>query len=432
FEIEYWSTVISHYDQLSQSELKELEVHIQHGIPSALRGTLWPLLAKRLEIDLEDHYIELLRQDSIYEKAIIRDLHRTFPNHPYFQSKEGQDSLFNVVKAYSLYDPEVGYCQGLSFIAGPLLLNMPEEGAFCLLVQLMHRYQLRGHFNTQLGLLRQRLYQLDGLILEHMPHIHRHFDELEITSDMYATQWFLTLFAYRLPLNIVYHLFDLFFVEGVDCLFRIGLVLLSKNQSTILSLDFDSLVTYLKDDIFIPYNDDITDLLCEASNIKISSNLLDRLAKEYEIQTIKEDTEAGLMRSLKKKNRALVEELKNKEAGNHIIRTEYNIITEELKMTQVQLAHMEDKHEGLKHQVNELCSVVKMIPSQIEEQMQSDMDDLYVENQSLTEKNSLLQGHLTDLESLIIEMKMKYAESETDRELLSRKLKGLKKWIDNV
>lgn len=125
--IEFWSKVISDFSNFNQSENKLLSFQVQRGIPSALRGTIWPLLAKKVETGLQDDYIHLLKQESVYEKAITRDLHRTFPHHPYFQSAVGQESLFNVVKAYSLYDPEVGYCQGLSFVAGPLLLNVKKK-----------------------------------------------------------------------------------------------------------------------------------------------------------------------------------------------------------------------------------------------------------------------------------------------------------------
>ena len=72
--------------------------------------------------------MELLKLSSPYEKMIIRDLSRTFPKHDFFKRADGlgQESLFNVMKAYSLYDSEVGYCQGLSFIAGALLLNVSQ------------------------------------------------------------------------------------------------------------------------------------------------------------------------------------------------------------------------------------------------------------------------------------------------------------------
>ncbi|KAH3831246.1 hypothetical protein DPMN_104508 [Dreissena polymorpha] len=51
---------------------------------------------------------------------------RTFPGHPYFslQLGSGQLALFNLLKAYSLMDQDVGYCQGLSFVAGILLMHV--------------------------------------------------------------------------------------------------------------------------------------------------------------------------------------------------------------------------------------------------------------------------------------------------------------------
>jgi hypothetical protein len=86
---------------------------------------IWQLFSKSKDPELEEQYMRLLKEDSVYEKAILRDLPRTFPKHEYFETDgPGQQALFNVVKAYSLYDAEVGYCQGLAFIVGPLLLNV--------------------------------------------------------------------------------------------------------------------------------------------------------------------------------------------------------------------------------------------------------------------------------------------------------------------
>jgi hypothetical protein len=115
----------------SPSDLaKKLSKAIQRGIPSTLRGIMWQLMSSSKDPDLEQVYSSLLKQTSSHEKAISRDLSRTFPNHEYFKeggvpgTGTGQENLFNVVKAYSLYDEEVGYCQGLQFIVGPLLLNV--------------------------------------------------------------------------------------------------------------------------------------------------------------------------------------------------------------------------------------------------------------------------------------------------------------------
>lgn len=107
---------------------KELSSHIHKGIPPSLRGTVWQLVSnsKQLAVMEEQHYMNLLRTPSPYDKMIQRDLARTFPNNKYFKEKDGvgQEALYNVVRAYSIYDPEVGYCQGLAFIVGPLLLNV--------------------------------------------------------------------------------------------------------------------------------------------------------------------------------------------------------------------------------------------------------------------------------------------------------------------
>jgi hypothetical protein len=91
---------------------------------------MWQLMSSSKDPSLEQIYSDLLKQTSTHEKAIQRDLSRTFPNHDYFKeggvpgTGTGQENLFNVVKAYSIYDEEVGYCQGLQFIVGPLLLNV--------------------------------------------------------------------------------------------------------------------------------------------------------------------------------------------------------------------------------------------------------------------------------------------------------------------
>lgn len=86
---------------------------------------IWQLFGKSKNVKLEEQYMQLLKEESVYEKAIARDLPRaSFISHEYFQLQDGQDALFNVVKAYSLYDTEVGYSQSLLHITGPLLLNV--------------------------------------------------------------------------------------------------------------------------------------------------------------------------------------------------------------------------------------------------------------------------------------------------------------------
>lgn len=123
--LEFWSKVVSDYNGFAKGNPKAIIQHIQRGgIPPTLRGMVWQLLMKSKDSGLEEKYLELLKSESVYEKAIWRDVPRTFADQEYFSRKEGQDALFNMAKAYSLYDTQVGYCHGIAFVAGPLLLNV--------------------------------------------------------------------------------------------------------------------------------------------------------------------------------------------------------------------------------------------------------------------------------------------------------------------
>jgi hypothetical protein len=92
---------------------------------------------------------------------------------------------------------------------------MPEEHAFCCLVHFMHTYQFRSLYTPKMELLELRLYQFDHLVQELLPKIHDHLVNEGIRSTMYASQWFLTLFAYRFPLKLVYRILDIVFATGV-------------------------------------------------------------------------------------------------------------------------------------------------------------------------------------------------------------------------
>lgn len=139
----FWGSVVQGYEQVALTHPKELSKAIQQGIPPVIRGAVWQLMSSSKSVDLEEVYKALLKLSSPHEKAIMKDLNRTFPNHKYFKEGGGvgQEGLFMVVKAYSLYviylvshlamlisvdryDQEVGYTQGLAFIVAALLLNV--------------------------------------------------------------------------------------------------------------------------------------------------------------------------------------------------------------------------------------------------------------------------------------------------------------------
>lgn len=115
---------------------------------------------------IRSKYMDYLKSSSPCEKIIRRDIARTFPEIEYFREERGagQAGLFNVMKAYSVHDSEVGYCQGSAFLVGLLLMQMPEEDAFAILVKMMEDYRLREMYKPTMAELGLCIYQLECLV----------------------------------------------------------------------------------------------------------------------------------------------------------------------------------------------------------------------------------------------------------------------------
>merc|ERR1719319_921939 len=172
--------------------------------------------------------------------------YRTYPEHQFFAEKDGvgQEKLFNVMKAYSVHDREVGYCQGSAFIVGLLLMQMPEEESFAVLVKIMEDYRMREMFKPSMAELGLCMYQLDTLVQEHIPDLYVHFQSQAIHTNLYASSWFLTLFTTSLPLPIACRVMDCFLSEGIEVIFRLSLTLLLLGKADLLLRDMEGVIKY--------------------------------------------------------------------------------------------------------------------------------------------------------------------------------------------
>ncbi|KAF9566748.1 RabGAP/TBC [Agrocybe pediades] len=344
---DFWGAVISDYGSFAAERPAELAQAIQKGIPSTLRGMMWQHMAASKDPELEATYLKLLKETSPHEKAITRDLGRTFPHHDFFTDGQGigQENLFNVLKAYSLYDPLVGYCQGLPFIVAILLLNMPDEEAFSLLVRLMTVYDLQGHFLPEMPKLQLRLFQFDRLVEEILPVLHVHFLRQGIKSSMFCSQWFLTLFSYRFPLEIVFRIYDNCLANGIEAIFGFSVMLLKKNEEKLLSLKFDEILSFLNTKLFDCYllevdeeNTEQTsqpkyrvdEFVSEATSLRVTPFMLDSYRHEYEDIVREANKHAVQIDELRTSNRALSNQVKTLEHNLATLNVEHVEVLNEL------------------------------------------------------------------------------------------------------
>ncbi|KAG0078310.1 GTPase-activating protein [Linnemannia elongata] len=426
--VDYWGSLMHDYNGVVKKNPKQLTVMIQKGVPSAIRGLIWQLLAQSKDAQLEATYADLLKETSSHEKQIQRDMSRTFPNHEYFQAEGlGQESLFNVVKAYSLYDAEVGYCQGLSFVVGPLLLNMPDEEAFCVLVKMMSSYDMRGHFTPDMNTLQLRLYQFEQLMEETVPLVHKHFLNQGIRSTMYASQWFMTLFAYKFPLDLVFRIYDTLLVEGVESLLRFAIALLKANHDQILNHDFETLIEFLKNGLFEPYKNDASMFVKDAYNVKVTPKKLAQYTQKYQAMIQRQQAELAAEESLRESNRQLSMHVRRLEGSLHTLNKEHVDLAKELISRKVEMAQLQDQNDVLLQKVSDLTRMVDAQGKEVEDRYKDEIQAVMEKNVELVRKNEQADEQCSLLESLLIDTKMKYAESENERESLARKLSDLKK-----
>uniref|UniRef100_A0A673G322 TBC1 domain family member 10A-like n=1 Tax=Sinocyclocheilus rhinocerous TaxID=307959 RepID=A0A673G322_9TELE len=226
-----WLDMLNHWDKWISKRFKKVRLRCQKGIPPSLRGRAWLYLSggkvKREQNSGKFEELDSMDGDPKWVDVIERDLHRQFPFHEMFVSRggHGQQDLFRVLKAYTLYRPDEGYCQAQAPIAAVLLMHMPAEDAFWGLVQICEKY-LPGYYSAGLEAI-----QLDGEILNALlkrvcPPAYRHLEKHKIEPILYMTEWFMCAFSRTLPWSSVLRVWDMFLCDGVKIMFRVGLVLL--------------------------------------------------------------------------------------------------------------------------------------------------------------------------------------------------------------
>eukprot|EP00210_Caulerpa_lentillifera_P007875 g7516.t1 len=228
---------------LTKHQIK-VKRRIRKGIPDALRGLVWQLLSggRSLLLKNEGVYHELMLYKKGMEKVeleIVRDLNRTYPSHVYFQQRQGpgQRSLFNVLRAYSVYDNKVGYVQGMGFVAGLLLLYMCEEDVFWTLVALMKgtiHPPMEGLYTEGFPLVQHHFHQFEHLLKSYLPKLGTHFQQEGVHPSMFCFNWFNTIFAYSLPFEHLLRVWDVFLFEGWKIVYRVGLLLLRSSEDQML------------------------------------------------------------------------------------------------------------------------------------------------------------------------------------------------------
>lgn len=185
--------------------------------------------------------------------AIERDLKRTFPNHEFFAASTakgdaGRVALANILKAYAMHDSKVGYCQGMAFVAGLLLIYLSESRAFAAFVTLMEGSDFRSMYVHSMEGLKVRLRQLGSVLQAKNPSLAKHLEGHDVVPVLYASGWFMSAFASDFPVRFSGRVMDCLLAQrSPSLIMRICIALLNEAATDLMQLDdFETIVVYLR------------------------------------------------------------------------------------------------------------------------------------------------------------------------------------------
>ncbi|XP_056604098.1 USP6 N-terminal-like protein isoform X2 [Triplophysa dalaica] len=261
-----WLKMLKSWEKYKNSD--KLMRRIYKGIPLQLRGQVWCLLldVPKIKEEKKDFYEKLkvkARSLSPDVRQIDLDVNRTYRDHIMFMHRYDvkQQDLFHVLTAYSVYNTEVGYCQGMSQITALLLIYMNEEDAFWALVKLLsgQKHSMHGFFVPGFPKLLRFQDHHDRILQKLLPKLKQHLDNQEVFTSLYTLKWFFQCFLDRTPFTLTLRIWDVYILEGERILTAMSYTILKLHKKTLLKLSMEDLVKFLQvtlsKDFF--YEDDI-------------------------------------------------------------------------------------------------------------------------------------------------------------------------------
>ncbi|KAJ8667570.1 hypothetical protein QAD02_009233 [Eretmocerus hayati] len=270
-------------DWNSSSTKDKLKSRVYKGVPDRFRGQVWTILLgiKKLKEEQAGKYKEMLslaRQWSTEIRQIDADVARQYRDHINYRERYSlkQRSMFYVLAAYSMYNMEVGYCQGMSVLAGLLLLYMDEEEAFWGLSVLLtdKKYSMHGFYVDGFPKLNRYMEHHDKIMAKFLPKLKKKLDKCGCDSILYALKWFFVVFQERTPVSLGLRIWDIFLLEGDRVLPAIAYTVMKLHKRQLMTMEsLDEFCNYLqiKLEKDFGYDDD--------SVIRAVQNSMDELKK---------------------------------------------------------------------------------------------------------------------------------------------------------
>ena len=295
---EFWNNkIIPFWSKMKNS--KNIKKYFYEGIPNTTRGKVWGLcIGNKFSITKEYYDIELnkslqlimklnknnkikntenkkeintniiesenssisLTTKKIYSKYIKQtldkeksinlidlDINRTFSFLGIFKNESQLgNNLKEILRIFVVARPDIGYVQGLSYIAGTLLLQMDKFSSFVCFMNIILSPNILPFYRLDENNIKKRLDLFNEIFKTNLPKLYSHFKENEIFPEHYLLEWFMTLFTRNLNIELALRIWDIYMIEGIFVIYKTAIVIFNLDEKKLLNMDFGDIMDFLK------------------------------------------------------------------------------------------------------------------------------------------------------------------------------------------
>lgn len=240
------------FENLYYENLNTFNDLLAKGPPKSIRCLVWKIaILKNFEFEKEKYekeYDQYLNSETnkFIIKQIMNDVDRTFQlkEKP---TEEKKKILFNVLKAYSTKDTELGYCQGMNFIL-KIILEVSQNNeldSFILFFHLMNK--IRGFYLDNFPLLQRKIFIFEYYFKIKLPELFEHFKKLFLINELWISKWIQTLFTVICNNELILRIWDTIFAYGLNFIIPISISFLFFIEKDLLKFeDSTDVISYFK------------------------------------------------------------------------------------------------------------------------------------------------------------------------------------------
>ena len=178
-----------------------------------------------------------------YDIEIKKDLLRTDPDNASFQyGKENYNKLYHILSAYSNYNKNIGYAQGLNFLASLCIYIYKNEiEAFIFLDGLVRKFNLENLYGINNNILNDKLSEIEKIVNKWCPEVNKHLQRIILNYDFFIIKWMISLFANQMNIKYLLQLWDYLIIFGWKFFKGFVISVIKFNEKMILNSSLETI-----------------------------------------------------------------------------------------------------------------------------------------------------------------------------------------------